>query len=203
MFNKKAKDAPPAEGAEATPEGEVPAEGGKKKPPLMLIIGAAGALAVLLGGGGAAAFFLMKPAPGGAKPEKPAAHASKDKEKGKDKKGGGAQADVGQVRDGPNGSSYYTLPDLVVNMQTADGRPTFLKLKVTFEISDPEALDLVQQDAPRLQDMFTAFLRELRPDDLAGSQGTFELKAEILRRVNLVLAPKKIDAVLIEEMLVQ
>jgi flagellar FliL protein len=181
--------------------GEAPAEGGKKKPPLMLILGAAGALVVVLGGGGTAALLLMKPAAGGAKHE---AHAKKKDDKNKDKKGAaGAQGDIGEVRDGPNGSSYYTLPDLVVNMQSPDGHPTFLKLKVTFEISDPDALDLVQQDAPRLQDMFTAFLRELRPDDLAGSQGTYELKAEILRRVNLILAPKKIDAVLIEEMLVQ
>ena len=124
--------------------------------------------------------------------------------KDKDKKGKtGAAADVGEIRDGPDGSSYYTLPDLVVNMDTADGRPTFLKLKVTLEISDPDAADLVQEDAPRLQDMFTAFLRELRPEDLAGSQGTYQLKAEVLRRVNLVLAPKKIDSVLVEEMLVQ
>lgn len=199
MFKKKPKDAPAPEGADAAPEGEDAAEA-KKKPPLKLILIAAGGLVLLLGGGGGAAFFLMKPA-GGAKHERPAAHASKNKSK--DKKGGAADTDVGEVRDGPNGSSYYTMPDLVVNMDTADGKPTFLKLKLTFEISDPEALDLVQQDAPRLQDMFTGFLRELRPDDLAGSQGTYELKAEILKRVNLVLAPKKVDAVLIEEMLVQ
>ena len=200
MFKKKPKDAP---AAEAAPEGEAaPAEGGKKKPPMMLIIGAAAGLVVVLGGGGVAALFLMKPAPGADQHAKKD-HA-KDKDKDKAKKGKpGAEADVGEVRDGPNGSSYYTLPDLVVNMDTADGRPTFLKLKVTFEISDPDAVDLVQEDAPRLQDMFTAFLRELRPEDLAGSQGTYQLKAEILRRVNLVLAPHKIDAVLIEEMLVQ
>ena len=198
MFNKKPKDAP-APDSEAAAEGEAAVEG-KKKPPFMLILIAAGALIVLLGGGGTA-FLLLKPA-AGAKHDKPEARAGKD---GKDKKGkGGAlEADVGVVRDGPNGSSYYTLPDLVVNMQTPDGRPTFLKLKLTFEISDPAVVDLVQQDAPRLQDMFTGFLRELRPEDLAGSQGTYELKAEILRRVNLVLAPKKVDAVLIEEMLVQ
>jgi flagellar FliL protein len=136
-----------------------------------------------------------------AKPGKPEAHAKKDKDKkGKDAK---ADASMGEVRDGPNGVSYYTLPDLVENMQAPDGRPTFLKLKLTFEISDPQALDLAQEESPRLHDMFTAFLRELRPDDLAGSQGTYQLKAEILRRVNLVLAPHKVDAVLIEEMLVQ
>jgi flagellar FliL protein len=141
----------------------------------------------------------LKPAAGG-QPAKEQ-HAQKDKDKKKAK--GTADADAGEVRDGPNGSSYYTMSDLVVNMDTTDGRPTFLKLKLTFEISDPAALDLVQEDAPRLKDMFTAFLRELRPEDLAGSQGTYQLKAEILRRVNMVLAPKKIDAVLVEEMLVQ
>jgi flagellar FliL protein len=194
---KKPKDAP---AAEAPAEGEAaPDEGGKKKPPMMLIIGAAAGLVVLLGGGGVAALFLMKPAPATAPHAKKKDH-DKDKAK-KDKPG--ATADVGEVRDGPDGSSYYTLPDLVVNMDTADGRPTFLKLKVTFEISDPDTVDLVQEDAPRLQDMFTSFLRELRPEDLAGSQGTYQLKAEILRRANMVLAPHKIDAVLIEEMLVQ
>jgi flagellar FliL protein len=200
MFNKKPKDAP---AADAAPEGEgAPAEGGKKKPPMMLIIGAAAGLVVVLGGGGAAALLLMKPAPAGAQHPKKDHAKDKDKDKGKKDKSG-ASSDVGEVRDGPDGSTYYTLPDLVVNMDTPDGRPTFLKLKVTFEISDPDTVDLVQADAPRLQDMFTSFLRELRPDDLAGSQGTYQLKAEILRRANLVLAPHKIDAVLIEEMLVQ
>jgi flagellar FliL protein len=199
IFNKKPKDAP---AAEASAEGEAaPAEGGKKKPPMMLIIGAAAAVVVVLGGGGAAAFFLMKPAPAAAQHPKKKDHG-KDKDKDKKDKPGAA-ADVGVVRDGPDGSSYYTLPDLVVNMDTADGRPTFLKLKVTFEISDPDTVDLVQEDAPRLQDMFTSFLRELRPEDLAGSQGTYQLKAEIQRRANMVLAPHKIDAVLIEEMLIQ
>jgi flagellar FliL protein len=199
LFKKKPKDAPAedAEGAEEAPT----EEGAKKKPPLMILLIAGAGLLIVLGGGGAAALFLMKPADPAAAQK--AARAAKDKDKEKDKKKGPPPTDVGQVRDGPNGVSYYTLPDLVVNMDTADGKPTFLKLKLTFEISDPETVDLVQQDAPRLQDMFTAFLRELRPEDLAGSQGTYQLKAEILRRVNMVIAPKRIDSVLVEEMLVQ
>ena len=36
-----------------------------------------------------------------------------------------------------------------------------------------------------------------------GSAGTYQLRAEILRRVNLIAAPGTVDAVLIEEMLVQ
>jgi flagellar FliL protein len=55
---------------------------------------------------------------------------------------------------------------------------------------------------PRLNDTFSTFLRELRPEDLAGSQGTYELRMEILKRVNLIAAPAEVKAVLIEEMLI-
>ena len=68
---------------------------------------------------------------------------------------------------------------------------------------DAEVATHLQEEMPRLQDMFTGFVRELRPEDLSGSAGTYQLRAEILRRVNLIAAPGKVDAVLIEEMLVQ
>ena len=53
----------------------------------------------------------------------------------------------------------------------------------------------------RLRDLLQTFLRELRPEDLNGSQGDFRLRQEIMQRVNLVIAPAKVEAVLIEEML--
>jgi flagellar FliL protein len=106
------------------------------------------------------------------------------------------------VKDGPDGVVFYSLPDVVVNMQTADGRPSFLKLKLTLELPDHDTADVLSPNMPRLQDMFQAFLRELRPEDLQGSQGGYQLRQEILRRVNLVIAPSRANAVLIEEMLV-
>ena len=184
-----AADAPAAEG-----EGEAPA---KKKGPPIILIAAAGAL-VIVGGGGGAAFLLLNK--GGA------AHAQKTakKDEKKDEKKGDKKADPNgpQVKDGPNGVVFYTLPDLVVNMQTADGRPSFLKLKLTLELPDHDTADVLDPNMPRLQDMFQVFLRELRPEDLAGSQGGFQLRMEILRRVNLVIAPSRANAVLIEEQLV-
>ena len=89
-----------------------------------------------------------------------------------------------------------------MNIQAPDGRPTFLKLKLTLEMKDAALAEHLQAEMPRLQDMFQGFLRELRPEDLAGSAGSFQLRAEILRRVNLIAAPGEVDAVLIEEMLV-
>jgi flagellar FliL protein len=106
------------------------------------------------------------------------------------------------IKEGPDGVVFYTLPDIVVNMQTADGKSTFLKLKLTFELPDEETAEVLTPNLPRLQDMFQTFLRELRPEDLNGSQGTYQLRVELLRRVNLVAAPSKVNAVLIEEMLI-
>ncbi|WP_293676303.1 flagellar basal body-associated FliL family protein [uncultured Phenylobacterium sp.] len=186
-----------AEGA----EGEAPAK--KKLPLKLMIIAGVGAL-VVLGGGGAAAFIFLKP--------KPEAHAEKGdhgKEKKKDKKkeekaekGKEGEKGAAVVKEGPNGVVFYTMPEVVVNMQTADGRPTFLKLKLTLELPDEAAVEELDPNMPRLQDMFQSFLRELRPEDLSGSQGSYQLRMEILRRVNLVISPSKANAVLIEEMLI-
>ena len=50
---------------------------------------------------------------------------------------------------------------------------------------------------------FGGSLSSVRTDDLAGSAGAYRLRLELLRRVNLVIAPMQVNAVLIEEMLVQ
>jgi flagellar FliL protein len=207
LFKKKPKKGegdPPPEGAEdaaaAAPaegaEGEVQAEAPKKGLPLkMMIIAAAGVL--VLGGAGGGAYMMFGPkAP-------PDAHKkAKDKKKKDEKTGKEGDKNAPQIADGPDGVVFYTLPDIVVNMQTADGKPTFLKLKLTLELPDHDTVDVLEPNRPRLQDMFETFLRELRPEDLAGSQGSYQLRMEILRRVNLVIAPAKINAVLIEEMLI-
>ncbi|HEX8569925.1 MAG TPA: flagellar basal body-associated FliL family protein [Caulobacteraceae bacterium] len=221
MFKKKKKDAPSeaAEGEAAAAaattaegeaaEGDAPKKKGKKK----LILIAAGAL-VVMGGGGATAFIMLGP-----KADKADAHGEKgehgDKKKdghkkakkkgGGDHGGGGGKAAPGAavIAEGPDGVVYYTMPDLVVNIQSPDGRPTYLKLKLTLELPDHESAEALSAATPRLNDMFTTFLRELRPEDLSGSQGTYQLRMEILRRVNLVAAPAEANAVLIEEMLIQ
>ncbi len=189
---KPKKEAAPA------PEGEEGAAPAKKKPPMVLIAAAAGAV-VVLGGGGATAFLLL-----GSK----GAHAEAGHEKPKPKKKAKAEGEKGKdggkspISEGPDGVVYYTMPDITANMQTGDGRPGFIKLKLAFELPDQAAAEDIEPNAPRLNDMFQTFLRELRPEDVSGSAGSYQLRMEILRRVNLVIAPAKVNAVLIEEMLV-
>lgn len=196
MAKDKAKDADAEDQAKVDGEGEGE-EGGKKKLPLKLILIGAAAALVVLGGGGGAAFFFLAP--------KPDPHAAKKHEKPKKEDKKEASKDdktAPQIKDGPDGVVFFTMPDIVVNMQTADGKSAFLKLKLTFELPDHDTADALTPQLPRIQDMFQGFLRELRPEDLSGSQGSFQLRMEILRRVNLVVAPNKVNAVLIEEMLI-
>ena len=202
MAKKEKKEAKEAEAPEAGAEGAEGEAPAKKKLPLKVLIIAGAAAVLVLGGGGGAAFVFLKPKPDEAHAEK-GAKDKKKKEK-KDEKGGGKEGDKGAavVREGPDGVVFYTMPDVVVNMQTADGRPTFLKLKLTLELPDEHAVEELDPNMPRLQDMFQSFLRELRPEDLSGSQGSYQLRMEILRRVNLVIAPSRANAVLIEEMLI-
>ena len=190
-------------------DGEDGASPKKKKLPLLFIV--IPVALVVLGGGGGAAFFMMQPKPaaaedGGHEAEKKGGHDKKAEKKGGGGHGaadGAADASLGVIAEGPDGVTFFTLPDMVVNIQSPDGRPTFLKLKLTLETRDAHVAEQLQAEMPRMQDMFQGFLRELRPEDLAGSAGTFQLRSEILRRVNLIAAPGKVDAVLIEEMLVQ
>ncbi len=217
----KKKDKAPATADDATKlavthgaevEGDAPA---KKKLPLLFIIAPVALL--VLGGGGAGAFFMLQPKPAAAEGEHGEAAAKGGAEKGggghgAEKKGGGghggdaggeADPSLGKIADGPDGVTFFTLPDMVVNIQSPDGRPTVMKLGLTLEMHDADLAYRLQSEMPRMQDMFQGFLRELRPEDIAGSAGQFQLRAEILRRVNLIAAPAKVDAVLIEEMLVQ
>jgi flagellar FliL protein len=204
------------------PEGEAGAEGaegapGKKKlagKQLILFIVAPAVL--LLGGGGAAAYFLVFAKPPAAaegeagKGEDKAKDKKDDKKKDdkkKDEKGGekkeGEEGQQAVVSEGPNGEGFLTLPDMLVNISTGTDRVAYLKLRVTLQMADSEVAAAVEAAAPRLRDQFTGFLRELRMEDVAGAAGYTRLQLELLKRANLAVAPAKIDAVLIEELLVQ
>jgi flagellar FliL protein len=173
----------------------------KKKGPPLLLIGIAAGVIVLAGGAGAYFMIFAK---------KPDAHAAEKKEEPKkkkaEKKEGGEKEKAGPndpvIHEGPDGVVFYTLPPIVANMQSSDGRATYLKLKLTFELPNEAAAETVTANGPRLQDAFQALFRELRIEDLQGSQGSYQVRMEILRRVNLIVAPTRVNSVLIEEMLI-
>jgi flagellar FliL protein len=98
---------------------------------------------------------------------------------------------------------FYDLPDIVVNIQSADSTPAYLKLSLSLELASTDEKDGIHALMPRIIDQFQGYLRELRIDDLHGSAGVIRLKEELLRRASVAAAPYPIRDVLLKEMIIQ
>ena len=98
---------------------------------------------------------------------------------------------------------FYDVPDIIVNIQSTDTTPTYLKLSVALELDSPEEKIGIVALQPRIVDQFQGYLRELRMDDLKGSAGVVRLKEELLRRINAAAAPYRVRDVLLKQMIVQ
>jgi flagellar FliL protein len=163
----------------AAPEadgGEGAAKGGflSKK---LIIMAAAGLLVVGGGGAGGYFFFFKKSAP----------HEEK--------------VAAAPVKPPP---TFVDLPELMVNLQSQQpGRASYLKAKVVLEVEDAKLAEQVKPLMPRVMDAFQTFLREMRPNDLEGSAGLYRMREELTKRVNLAVAPSKVNAVLFKEIVVQ
>jgi len=116
--------------------------------------------------------------------------------------GGGDESEMAEAEP-PKPVLFYEMPDMLVNLSARDKRNQYLKLKVALEMSDSETRSAISPMMPRIMDIFQIYLRELRREDLEGSAGVYRLKEELLRRINLVLSPRKIDRILFKEMIVQ
>ena len=71
------------------------------------------------------------------------------------------------------------------------------------EVTRQEDVQPVKQAMPRLQDLFQTYLREMRPEELKGSAGTYRLREELIGRANLAAAPARVSDVLFMQMLIQ
>jgi flagellar protein FliL len=102
-------------------------------------------------------------------------------------------------------ASFLDLREMTVNLapEPNQERKHFLKFRVALEIGDPKVSAEIQPLLPRIEDTFQVFLRELRATDLDGSAGTYRLREELLRRVNIAVYPAKVDAVLFKDIVVQ
>jgi flagellar FliL protein len=99
---------------------------------------------------------------------------------------------------------FMEVPDMMVNLIGAPGeRIQYLKVKVVLEVKEEKQAETIKPTMPRVTDVFQTYLRELRPNDLNGSAGMFRLKEELTRRVNAVISPGQVNAVLFKEIVIQ
>ncbi|MEP9359772.1 flagellar basal body-associated FliL family protein [Sphingomonas sp. KR3-1] len=162
----------------------------KSKKKLIIIIGAAAGV-LLLGGGGGAAFMLTGSS---AKAESAKdAHAEKKDEK---KAEGGEGAAAGK-------DAFLDVPAFMVNLRSPDGQARFLKLHFMIVPADGVAVDDLKEKLPLVLDAYQPFLRELRPEDLAGSAAVFRIKEEMMVRATATLGDGQVKDILIQDLVQQ
>jgi flagellar FliL protein len=98
---------------------------------------------------------------------------------------------------------FYNMPEMLVNLNTAGKRTSFLKISVSLELENATDIPRIEAVMPRIVDNFQIYLRELRIEDLRGSAGLYRLREELLSRVNNAAQPARVNDVLFKEMLVQ
>ena len=104
----------------------------------------------------------------------------------------------------PKPPVFLDMPELLVNLAGSPGeRVQYLKMKIVLEVKDQPQVAAITPALPRVMDIFQTYLRELRPADLNGSGGIYRLKEELSRRINAVVSPNEINAVLFKEIVVQ
>jgi flagellar protein FliL len=99
--------------------------------------------------------------------------------------------------------SYLDIPEMIANLNNNMHKVAYVKLSARVEIPKPEDVEKVKAALPRLQDMMQTYLREMRPEELRGSAGTYRLREELLARANVAVAPAKVSDVLFTQLLVQ
>ena len=150
------------------------------------IIGAAAAV-LLLGGGGGAYMMFAGDAP--AEAEAPAgAHG-----------GGEAEAEGGHE----GAHEPFDVPPIMVNLRSVDGAAHFLKVHVMLVPGPKATEESLKARLPLVLDAYQPFLRELRPEDLAGSAAVFRIKEELLLRAREALGEGQVDGVLVQDLIQQ
>ncbi len=99
--------------------------------------------------------------------------------------------------------SFLDLPELVANLNGNPQRPSYVKVVARLEIPKPDDVDKIRAVMPRLQDMMQTYMREMRPEELRGSAGTYRLREELIARANVAAAPARVSDVLFTQMLIQ
>jgi flagellar FliL protein len=98
---------------------------------------------------------------------------------------------------------YLDVPEIITNLNVPGRRQSYLKLHAKLELGGPEDTAPVTAAMPRILDLFQTYLRDMRPEELRGSEGSYRLREELVGRASIAVAPAHIQDVLFEELIIQ
>lgn len=104
----------------------------------------------------------------------------------------GDAATAGAVQEDEISTVFYDLPEIIVNINSQEARGPLVKFTVSLELENKDFVGKIEAVMPSIKDAFLVHLRELRMEELEGSEGMYRLKEELLKRINRAIKPAKI-----------
>jgi flagellar protein FliL len=182
-----------ATAAQAAPADAATGEGGKSGRKKLLLFATPVALVLACGG-----LWFTGVLPGLVGMGQPGAQSAATR------KADGHGVERAKVTDGHGVDANFVLvPDIIANLDNGDRRAVYIKLRARIALARPEDALAVTAAMPRIQDLFQTYLREMRPEELRGSAGTYRLREELIARANIAVAPARIQDLLFVELLIQ
>lgn len=172
----------------------------KKSLNKMIIIGGAAALLLVIGGG---AFFFLNKDKGADKEdvatdEEPKAKKEKGHEKEK------PSSSHGEKKEGAKEDTmgFAALEPFIVNLMDNTGT-RYLKVTIQLEMDKQEAVDEVKTRTPQIRDAVLVLLSSKTYADIGTVQGKYQLRDEVIARVNQILKNGKVKTAYFTEFVVQ
>ena len=100
-------------------------------------------------------------------------------------------------------ATYLDVPEILTNLNVPGRRQSYIKLKAKLELGGAADVAPVTAAMPRILDLFQTYLRDMRPEELRSSEGSYRLREELVSRAAVAAAPAQVRGVLFQEMVIQ
>lgn len=97
----------------------------------------------------------------------------------------------------------FPMPELVANLNGGPSVERYVKVDIRLVVANPAKLSVVRANLPQLQDLFLTYLRDMHPDELQSSTGTWRLREALLNRAAVALGSGLVTNVLFTNLLIQ
>ncbi len=101
------------------------------------------------------------------------------------------------------GQVFYKLEEITLNLNAKGKKSRFLKVGLTVVLLNESDVPRLEALQPRITDYVSAYLRELRPEEMTGSANFYRIRENVLRRVRIAVVPVQVTNVLFNSFLVQ
>lgn len=115
----------------------------------------------------------------------------------------GLKDEAGEDAGPKQGEVFYPLEEITLNLNAGTKKSRFLKVGLTIVLANSGDVAGVEALVPRITDYVSAYLRELRPEELSGSANFYRVREALIYRVRLAVSPIEVTNVLFNSVLVQ